>query len=1007
MDNITLYAHWASQSYTVTYNENLGQMDAWATSYKERFTRSYDSSTGLYNISVAGDGGWELLYLPISTTSGHQYRVTFDYVIPSAYNSSYNGIGYQAVTQLNNSNLSSYSLATAYLPKVATSRSSATLNFTANSTTHYFVFNFGMAPDAATTTIKVGNVKVYDVTSGTYVFAPSKTSQSVSSGGQYGTLASVSRTGYTFAGWYTAPSGGTKIETSTTYNVGGNQTLYAHWTMGTYSQVYRSNGGNAGNSASETIGYWDIWTSKAASTYNKAGYTFNCWQSSTSSSCYGGGGWFYASAGVGSSRYLDATWTANGYTLTFNANGGSVSTSTKAITYGTTYTDLPTPTRTGFRFKGWYGNYTGSNYTNYGRAYMYGNKLSVHFSAYMSNWANYGRAISCTETGGWNFESSSGNIVAAAYDSGVGYKNPISNVQYSSLSAGWHDFDLIFNGTNAKIYVDGSLKATSANYSSGNIGYNATNSIFIGGEATSSNSTASSPFFTGYVGNVVIKNTDALTSSTTYNSISAPAQNQTLYARWEPIMHKVSLNPQDATTNGTTEAWWQEKLTNPVGGVTCYYYTNSSMTGCLANGYTITVPTKTGHTFQGYYTGTNGSGTQYINSSGTFVNNLYQTTSDITLYAYWTKNNYYLDLNGRLDSTDSGNIDGYGTCDVYIGGTQVANDVTDYYQAQPYGSTYEIKDCKATTGHTYRGVSAGSLTGTIGASTTSVKVYFTTNTYTLTLAGVNPIGTSFDNQTVTLAGNVAVPVFASSTLNLSTSNNYVVSFDYKAVSGSNQFDVDFFPDSLPQTTPTATASWQHMDWITSSTNSAMGSCQLRFFDDIQGSGETDITITNIMLSRTSTKTVTYGGTYGDLTTPSRSGYTFVGWYTASSGGTKVINTSQVTTAGNHTLYARWSKNAVTYTKKTYNCQYANWATSVEYISGTSCTTSGSSSGASYTTCDLVDAPTYCHSYNNKCWKRTTYRRSGCSTWFTTPVSTETGLSSCTPSQDFYTKVTCE
>ena len=903
--NVTLYAHWGANNYTVTYDNNLGQMDAWGTSYKERWTRTYDSGTGLYSIACAGTGGWELLYLPISTTANHKYKVTFDYQIPSAYTSSVAGIGYQAVTSLTNSNLSGSSLATAYLPKAVTAKTSGSLSFTATGTVTYFVLNFGMVADGVTTTIKFGNVKVYDETSGTYVFAPSPATQSKTSGGQYGTLSSVSRSGYTFNGWYTAPSGGTKIETTTTYSAGANQTLYAHWTMGTYTQTYRSNGGNGGNSSAETIGYWDVWISKAASTYSKAGYTFNCWQSSTSSSCYSGGGWWYASAGAGSSRYLDATWTANNYTLTFNANGGSVSTTSKTVTYGNTYTDLPTPTRAGYTFGGWYGSYNGSStYVNYGRAYMYTNKLSIHFSAYMSNWANYARAISCTETGGWNIETSSGNAVVACYDSGVGYKNAISSTAFSSLSSGWHDFDIIFNGTNAKLYIDGSLKATSANYSSGKIGYNATNSIFFGGEATGLYNAASSPFFNGYIGNVVIKNTDAITPSTTYNTITAPAQSQTLYAKWIPNM-------------------------------------------------------------------------------------------------------YYLDLNGMLDGTTSGNISGYGTCDVYVNGTQVANDVTDYYVQHPAGSTYEIKDCKATTGHTYNGVYSGSLTGTIGSSNVATSVKFTTNSYTITLAGVNPISTSFDNQTVTLAGNVAVPVSTSSTLALSANTNYVVSFDYKCASGSNQFDVDFFPDTLPQTNPTATTTLQHMDWITSSSNSNMSSCQLRFFDDFQGSGETDITITNIMLSKTTTKSVKYGATYGDLTTPSRSGYTFVGWYTASSGGTKITSASTMNTAGNHTLYARWSRNAVTYTKKTYNCQFASWATSVEYISGTGCSTSGSSSGSSYTTCDLVDSPTYCHSYNNKCWKRTTYKRNGCSTWFTTPASTETGLSSCTPSQDFYTKVTCE
>lgn len=51
---------------------------------------------------------------------------------------------------------------------------------------------------------------------------------------------------------------------------------------------------------------------------------------------------------------LTAGWTANTYSVTFNPNGGSVSTTTKNVTYGSTYGDLPTPTRTGYTFNGWY-----------------------------------------------------------------------------------------------------------------------------------------------------------------------------------------------------------------------------------------------------------------------------------------------------------------------------------------------------------------------------------------------------------------------------------------------------------------------------------------------------------------------------------------------------------------------------------------------------------------------------------------------------------------------------
>ena len=53
---------------------------------------------------------------------------------------------------------------------------------------------------------------------------------------------------------------------------------------------------------------------------------------------------------------------------------------------------------------------------------------------------------------------------------------------------------------------------------------------------------------------------------------------------------------------------------------------------------------------------------------------------------------------------------------------------------------------------------------------------------------------------------------------------------------------------------------------------------------------------------------TYNSTYGTLPTPTRTGYTFAGWYTAASGGTKVTNTTVVNTASNHTLYAHWTAN---------------------------------------------------------------------------------------------------
>ena len=54
--------------------------------------------------------------------------------------------------------------------------------------------------------------------------------KTVTSGEKYGTLPTAAKSGYTFDGWYTSGSGGTRITENTTVSLTGNQTLYAHWT---------------------------------------------------------------------------------------------------------------------------------------------------------------------------------------------------------------------------------------------------------------------------------------------------------------------------------------------------------------------------------------------------------------------------------------------------------------------------------------------------------------------------------------------------------------------------------------------------------------------------------------------------------------------------------------------------------------------------------------------------------------------------------------------------------
>ena len=208
--------------------------------------------------------------------------------------------------------------------------------------------------------------------------------------------------------------------------------------------------------------------------------------------------------------------------------------------------------------------------------------------------------------------------------------------------------------------------------------------------------------------------------------------------------------------------------------------------------------------------------------------------------------------------------------------------------------------------------------------------------YEVKYYGINIIDIGFTN--VTLSGSEKVPIKQSSPLKLSTNTPYVVSFDYKTLSGSNQFDVDLFPDNLPQTNPVAKTTTQHMDFEVSSPDSQMANANLRFFDDLEESSESDITISNIIFGTMKKETKEENSTLGTLITPSWNGYTFNGWYTSPTGGTKVSSSTKVT--GNLKLYSKWTKKETENT--TYTIKYNSNGGSGSMSSHT-CTTNSSCS----------------------------------------------------------------
>ena len=184
----------------------------------------------------------------------------------------------------------------------------------------------------------------------------SPTSKTVKFGSSYGTLPNPDRYGYNFAGWYTASSGGDKVTASTKVTTTGTQTLFAHWNGKTHTVKFAPQSGKVA-SASKTVKYGSAYG--AWPTASRTGYKLQGWYTRAS-----GGTRIYTTTKVTTlaNETLYARWTANTYKVSFDPNGGSVGTKSKTVTYNATYGSMPTPTRSGYSFTGWYTDTSGGKH---------------------------------------------------------------------------------------------------------------------------------------------------------------------------------------------------------------------------------------------------------------------------------------------------------------------------------------------------------------------------------------------------------------------------------------------------------------------------------------------------------------------------------------------------------------------------------------------------------------------------------------------------------------------
>ncbi len=252
------------------------------------------------------------------------------------------------------------------------------------------------------------------------------------------TLPTTTRSGFTFDGWYTAAVGGTFVGSGgSQYTVNASITLYARWTAIQYTVSWLANGGSVSpTSSSGTLGS----VINPVPTPTRADHTFLYWRDSTSAFNFSyqinpGGSWT-----INGNISFYAWWSINQYTVTYNANGGSVSPTSSTVNAGSSVT-LPTPTRSGFTFDGWYTATTGGSFVgNGGSSYTPSSSVTIY-----ARWSTVQYTITWNANGGSVSPTSSvvnaGSSVTAPTPTRSGFtfsfwRSPLAGGDPTIVSAG-------------------------------------------------------------------------------------------------------------------------------------------------------------------------------------------------------------------------------------------------------------------------------------------------------------------------------------------------------------------------------------------------------------------------------------------------------------------------------------------------------------------------------------------------------------------------------------------
>ncbi|MBR5434467.1 MAG: InlB B-repeat-containing protein, partial [Bacteroidales bacterium] len=234
----------------------------------------------------------------------------------------------------------------------------------------------------------------------------------------------VVRDGYTFGGWYTNASCTSEEVTEIPVTATGEQTFYAKWLANTYTVEFENNGGviNSGNITSYSYGTY----TQLPTNVTKTGYSFLGWFDN--SDCEGSAISAILVTDLGNKIYY-AKWDTINYTIIYNANEGEFEeTPVTNYKYGDEVI-LPTPTREGHTFAGWYNNsnLVGSEFNEI-TASEFGNK------EFWAKWDVNTYTVTLNADGG---DINSGNLSSYTYNVLTILPQDVTKVGYTF--EGWYN----------------------------------------------------------------------------------------------------------------------------------------------------------------------------------------------------------------------------------------------------------------------------------------------------------------------------------------------------------------------------------------------------------------------------------------------------------------------------------------------------------------------------------------------------------------------------------------